>query len=709
MPRWIRDLSIGRKLAAGFGIVIVINVASLAICVTMASNQAAVSDRIVNHLDPARLAAAKIVTLVRSADDDGAWYVGAMSGDAAHAATLLDTYYSEVDQVKQTIADATSLADSQTQKDALTRFTAFYWGSTPATADQLKVLDAASKTVFTGGDSYLYGNEQVFAEVRAGQNLKATFDYTTVPYVPSLQAAQVYIDAVNAEIDQATADLAAAANTARIAGLLAALLSTVIGLVIAVAISRTITKGLGQLRTASIGIAAGDLDQRVDIEGRDELGQVAASFRSMMDYLHGLATAAEALAANDLTVEVQPKSDADVLSRGFVHLIEAQRDMVDELRSVTVTLVQMSGMLGETASQNQIATAQVAEAVGQMAAGAVDLAHNSSEARDEVALLRSVADEVATDADATGVKVVEASTTLEELNGAIRDTSVASTEVGSVSDAAATAATKGTAAVDQVVAGMARIKTAVDESAVKVADLGAKSDQIGAIVETIDDIAAQTNLLALNAAIEAARAGEMGKGFAVVADEVRKLAERSGRATKEIASLIDEVQKVTADAVLAMNAGAAEVESGTLVAAHSGEALNEIAGSVTATRAAVARIAGAVERMNAASAGVTEAMDGIAMMAGMTSNSATSMALNTITAIGSLESIAAVSEESSAASEEIAATAEEISAQSDEVVTAARSLSDAAETLAEFVARFKMEESVPAPAAPAPRRLGRVA
>jgi len=709
MPRWIRDLSIGRKLAAGFGIVIVINVASLAICVTMASNQAAISDHIVNHLDPARIAAARIVTLVRSADDDGAWYVGAMSGDAAHAATLLDTYYTEVDQVKQTIAEAASLADSQVQKDALDQFVAFYWGTTPATADQQSALDAASKQVFTGGDSYLYGNEQVFAEVRSGQNLKATFDYTTVPFVTSLQAAQVYIDAVDTEITQATADLAAAANTQRMVGILAALLSTVIGIVVALYLARTIAKGLGQLRTAAVGIAVGDLDQRVDIEGRDELGQVGASFRQMIAYLHGLAEAAEALARNDLTVEVTPKSDADVLGNGFVHLIDAQREMVEDLRRLTATLVQTSGTLAATSSQNQEATRQVAEAVSQVAQGAVDLARNSSSARDEVAMLRSVADEVATDADGTGLKVVEASSTIEELTGAIRDTSDASAEVGSVSDAAAAAAAKGTSAVDEVVAGMARIKGAVDSSAVKVADLGAKSDQIGAIVETIDDIAAQTNLLALNAAIEAARAGEMGKGFAVVADEVRKLAERSGRATKEIASLIEEVQHVTADAVRAMNAGAAEVEAGTLVAAHSGEALDQIAESVTATRAAVRRISGAVERMNAASSGVAASMDGIAMMAAATSTSATSMALNTVGAIGSLEGIAAVSEESSAASEEIAATAQEISAQSEEVVTASHSLSEAAETLSEFVARFKTDDEPVAPAVPVGRRLPRVA
>ena len=137
-------------------------------------------------------------------------------------------------------------------------------------------------------------------------------------------------------------------------------------------------------------------------------------------------------------------------------------------------------------------------------------------------------------------------------------------------------ARRGSDVVNQAVSSIQAIAIRVQETAKTVESLGSRSDQIGQIIGTIEDIADQTNLLALNAAIEAARAGEMGRGFAVVADEVRALAERTTKATREIAEMIKVIQQETGVAVLAMEAGVAEVERGTAEAAKSGEALQEI-------------------------------------------------------------------------------------------------------------------------------------
>ncbi|HOP49952.1 MAG TPA: methyl-accepting chemotaxis protein [Ignavibacteriales bacterium] len=137
-------------------------------------------------------------------------------------------------------------------------------------------------------------------------------------------------------------------------------------------------------------------------------------------------------------------------------------------------------------------------------------------------------------------------------------------------------AEEGNKIVMQTISGMNKVSQMVIQTANNIEELGKSSNQIGEIVQVIEEIADQTNLLALNAAIEAARAGEQGRGFAVVADEVRKLAERTGKATKEIASMIKKIQKDTEDAVTAMRQGTAEVEIGVTYANQAGVALKKI-------------------------------------------------------------------------------------------------------------------------------------
>ncbi len=170
------------------------------------------------------------------------------------------------------------------------------------------------------------------------------------------------------------------------------------------------------------------------------------------------------------------------------------------------------------------------------------------------------------------------------------------------------AALAGAAVVEETVAVMNRIAAQVRESARTVESLGSRSDQIGAIIGTIEDIADQTNLLALNAAIEAARAGEQGRGFAVVADEVRALAERTTKATREIGTMIKAIQEETRGAVTAMDEGVREVEKGTAEAAKSGDALREILEQINSVTMQVNQIATAAEEQTATTGEISNNM-----------------------------------------------------------------------------------------------------
>src|SRR5207302_3520169 len=121
--------------------------------------------------------------------------------------------------------------------------------------------------------------------------------------------------------------------------------------------------------------------------------------------------------------------------------------------------------------------------------------------------------------------------------------------------------------------GLGRINQTIGVSSGIIAVLGQRADDIGKIIEVIDDLAEQTNLLALNAAIEAARAGEHGLGFAVVADEVRKLAEKSAQSTKEIADLIQSIQREARKAVDNMEKSTSIVDEGLTLGAELSTAL----------------------------------------------------------------------------------------------------------------------------------------
>jgi methyl-accepting chemotaxis protein len=246
-------------------------------------------------------------------------------------------------------------------------------------------------------------------------------------------------------------------------------------------------------------------------------------------------------------------------------------------------------------------------------------------------------------------QTTEVSSAIEQMSQTVVEVAQKSASAANTATEAGQQAENGGKVVQQTITGMEAIKQVVDESSTAIGQLGKRGEQIGAIIEVINDIADQTNLLALNAAIEAARAGEHGRGFAVVADEVRKLADRTTKATEEIAGSIQAIQTETSAAVEKMNVGTQRVAEGAQLADQAGEALMAI---VTGSRE----------------------------VAGM------------------IQSIAAGSEEQSAAAEQIARNVESINAVSQQAAegasqaaAAAAQLSAKSEQLQQLVGQFKLQ------------------
>jgi methyl-accepting chemotaxis protein len=306
--------------------------------------------------------------------------------------------------------------------------------------------------------------------------------------------------------------------------------------------------------------------------------------------------------------------------------------IIRSISSATAALINVSGAManGDLSQRVRLTTKDelgtigrsfdtMADAFSQALEKVTDSATQVSAAANQV---QSTAERIATGSEEVAAQSTTVATAGEEMavtSGDIAQNCQLAVEAANL---ATQTAKKGFDVVKHTIDGIKLRGTKTKENAVIVESLGVRSDQIGEIVATIEDIADQTNLLALNAAIEAARAGEQGRGFAVVADEVRALAERTTKATKEISGMIKAIQTETRQAIVSMEDGVKGTERGAAEAAQLETSLNEILEQISAVAMQISQIATAAEEQTATTSEISSNMMQITEVVQQTSQGA---------------------------------------------------------------------------------------
>ena len=314
---------------------------------------------------------------------------------------------------------------------------------------------------------------------------------------------------------------------------------------------------------------------------------------------------------------------------------EAIMRLLDEMGSLaegdlTVKATVTEDMTGAIADSINFAVEQLRSLVQTITDTSVQVASSAQETQ-------ATAMHLAEAAEHQSQEITSASSRISEIAASIDQVSKNSAESADVAQRSVQIATAGAGVVRQTIQGMDNIRDQIQETSKRIKRLGESSQEIGSIVELINDISEQTNILALNAAIQAASAGEAGRGFAVVADEVQRLAERSSNATKRIESLVQTIQADTNEAVSSMEQTTSEVVAGARLAEDAGTALGEIEKVSSDLSGLIQGISSAAQQQSGAAANITQTMNTIQQITSQTTQGAN----QTAQSIGNLAQLAA--------------------------------------------------------------------
>jgi methyl-accepting chemotaxis protein len=456
-------------------------------------------------------------------------------------------------------------------------------------------------------------------------------------------------DAENAKVVEMRrkSDETAATATSAVA-ISGTLLALLLGVAIAYRTSRSITEPLTELMNVADQIAnAGELDHNIDIQRDDEIGALARTFNQMVTYLKEMAAVSESIAGGDLTVRVQPRSAHDTLGNAFSRMVEGLRTLVRNVRDAASQVASGSSQVAGASDESAKISLQASSAIDEVTSTMHEMSINVQNMVKNTQVQAS--------------SVSETSASIDQMVASIQRVADTARVLLDISNRSRQEVHSGITTMDKATDGLNRINLAIRASGDIIDVLGQRADDIGKIIEVIDDLAEQTNLLALNAAIEAARAGEHGLGFAVVADEVRKLAEKSAQSTKEISELIQSIQKEARKAVDNMDRSTSIVNEGLGLGQELNSALKKISNVVTEVYKFSQEIGAATNEQSHGSSQIAKATTRLNEITHEISSSVEEQASGAQAVVKAMERMREMVQQSTSGSTELAASSEQMS------------------------------------------------
>jgi len=367
-------------------------------------------------------------------------------------------------------------------------------------------------------------------------------------------------------------------NTTTLALSLGAVVVLILGF--ATLVSGDFTRAVGRVRARAERLAQGDLRSGDSAGlGDDEFASLEMSLDAAGTSFRSILTRADSAATRvDQAVE-----ELTNVVGGIVTASASQAAQVQEAHQLMTTIKDQVSDASRSADNLTHSIDESSNSVLELGAAGDELNETASVLTSKVdavsdsleQMVRSVK-EVGATTDRLAEASEETSSSMEEMASAMRAVDTAAETTASISRDVVDKAELGQAKVVQTIAGMEAIREATDVAESVIRGLGARTNEIGGILDVIEDVADETNLLALNAAIIAAQAGEQGKAFSVVADEIKELADRVLASTKEIGGLIRAVQDESENAIGAIEAGSTSVMDGVDLSAEAGKTLEEI-------------------------------------------------------------------------------------------------------------------------------------